>query len=395
MEHTLRSDVRQRAEAVLPTLAAHATRIDAEALFPVESLDCLRSSGLMGLLVPVEHGGLGGGIPDLIEVAGLLASRCLSTAMIWAMHCQQVDAVVQFAGPQLRAELLPRIAGGEVYLGSITSERTKGGHLFTSASPLEPAGDDFLLDRDAPIVTGGAYADGFLTTMLAAPDAPPTEVTLVYADRSQMAIDQRGTWNPLGMRGTHSVGLHLRGQVPGTQVVGEPGGFRHVAANSLVPLAHLGWSACWLGTAKGALRELLALRAPHRPRGLDPKSELVAARVARVRMELEVVSTYLTRVCQEVMERRANSRDLDEPATQIHLNTLKVIASESCFRAIDGIVEIAGLAQGYRRDAAVPFERYFRDLRSASLNYANDRLLVATGVLSMLDRSVRLSGEQT
>ena len=59
-----------------------------------------------------------------------------------------------------------------------------------------------FVDRDAPVVTGGAYADGFLITMRAAVEAAPNQVSLVYADRDQLEIQTRGTWDPLGMRAT-------------------------------------------------------------------------------------------------------------------------------------------------------------------------------------------------
>ncbi|NEE17806.1 acyl-CoA/acyl-ACP dehydrogenase, partial [Streptomyces sp. SID7499] len=73
-----------------------------EAAFPRESVEALREAGLFGLLVPTEHGGMGGDLGDLVDVAVLLAGGCLSTAMIWAMHCQQVDAVARHAGERLR-----------------------------------------------------------------------------------------------------------------------------------------------------------------------------------------------------------------------------------------------------------------------------------------------------
>jgi acyl-CoA dehydrogenase len=58
---------------------------------------------------------------------------------------------------------------------------------------------------------------------------------------------------------------------------------------------------------------------------------------------------------------------------------------------VDGLLEVAGLFTGYKRDSAIPLERIFRDLRSASLNFANDRLLTMNGALTLLDRDVTLA----
>jgi acyl-CoA dehydrogenase len=299
--------------------------------------------------------------------------------------------VVRFASPALRATLLPRIAKGEVYLASVTSERESGGELLTSASALDRAGGQLVIDRDAPVVTGGDWADGFLITMRAAPDAPPSQISLVYADRSQLEIESRGEWNPLGMRATESVGLHLRGRVPGEQLVGTPGRFRQVAVDSLIPVGHIGWSAAWLGTARGALSRLVAaLRSDRRPSTIDTSSDLFAERLARARTDVEAVSAYLARVVDEVEDLRSRRESLDAPHVQIHLNTLKILASEQSFAAVDRVVQIAGLGLGYSKTSPLALERAFRDLRSAALNYSNDRLLRANGILQLIDREVRL-----
>jgi acyl-CoA dehydrogenase len=382
----------QRADAVLPVLLAHAAEADLTAAFPVASVRELRNAGLFGLLVPHEYGGLGGDLADLVEVAQVLAGGCLSTAMIWAMHGQQVDPLVRHAGPRLRDELLPRIARGEVYLASVTTEPGKGGHLLSAVSPLQADGGSLTLERSAPIVTGGEHADGFLVTMREAADSPANRVSLVYLDRAQAHTETVSGWDPLGMRGTHSVGMRLSGAVPAYQVIGEPGGFRAVAAESMIPAGHLAWAACWLGAARSALADLVALvRSPGRPRSMDPQSELTAERLARIRIDLELVGAYLHRVRDEVLAERAAGRSLDTSVLQIHLNTLKVVAAELTFSAVDRMVQLAGLSTGYLRSSPIPLERHLRDLRSASLNYANDRLLTATGLLTLLDRSVRLA----
>lgn len=378
-------------EKVLPVVREHAAEVDREARFPVENLQALRDSGLLGLLVPTAYGGMGGGLADLVEVAQLLAADCLSTGMIWAMHCQQVDPLVRHANDTLRDRVLPLIAQGRVYLASVTTEPGKGGHLLTAVAALGADQEGLTLDRQAPIVTGGEVADGFLVTMRSSAEATENRVSLVYADREQLRLEPSGGWDTLGMRATASVGLHLSGHVPRWQVVGEEGDFRAVALDSLVPLGHIGWAACWLGTAKGALSALVNVLRSRSPASVDLRSDLLNERLARIRMDLELVSAYLHRVCEEITAQRESGRSLDVPAIHIHLNTLKVTAAELTFRAVDQMVQLAGLSLGYRRDAALPLERCFRDLRSASLNYANDRLLTATGAMTVMDRAVRLA----
>lgn len=382
------TETRALAAAAVPTLAAHADKADRDAVFPVASLQLLRDNGLMGLLVPTRFGGLGGDLSALAEVAQVLASGCLSTAMAWAMHCQQVDVIVRHASDELAESLLPRIADGRVYLGSVTTG-PGGGALLSSSSPVRAAGARVRIDREAPIVTGAMHADGFLITMRSSEEATDRSMSLLYADRSQLAIEQTGNWETLGMRGTESLGLSLTGEVPRPQVVGEPGGFRAVAVESMAPAGHIAWAACWLGAARAASADFASLmRSPNRPRGIDITSDLVRERLARIRIDMELVGAYLHRVVEEVLEIRRRNASVDASPVQIHLNTLKIAASELTHRSVDRLVQLAGLSLGYRKDSELALERRLRDLRSASLNFANDRLLTATGSLCLLDRNV-------
>ena len=367
-------------------LARHAAEADATAAFPLESVRALREAGLFGLLVPVEYGGMGGDLGDLVSVATVLAGGCLSTAMIWAMHCQQVDSVVRHGDPRLCERLLPRIAQSGYYLASVTTEPAKGGHLLTASATLHGSEDELVVRRSAPIVTGGEHADGFLITMRAGPDAPPNRVSLIHLDREQVDAAVVRDWHAMGMRATRSVGMELSGLAAGDQVVGAPGGFRDVAVDSMIPAGHLAWSACWLGAARGALDQLVALiRSGNRPRGIDVNSELVKHRLARARVDVDLASAYLAHVRDETLRRRRAGISLDDRAYQIKLDGLKVACSELTFSAVNRLVQLSGATIGYLRDAPVPLERHFRDLRSASLNYSNDRLLGAIGTLTLLD----------
>lgn len=375
------------AAAALPTVRACAAETDRSAVFPIDVIRLLRENGLMGLLVPREYGGPGGDLGDLVAIAGLLASGCASTAMIWAMHSQQVDCIVRFGSSKLRDDLLPRIAAGEVYLASVTTEPGKGAHLLSGQAAITGDAESLRIERESPIITGGRHADGFLVTMRESPQAPAHRVTLCYAERDQLSIVETGSWDTLGMRGTESPGMRLSGAVPAYQVVGAPGEFKTVAVESMIPAGHLAWAGVWLGAARQALSDVLTML---RARGAERQSELTAERIARARIDVELVAAYLGAVRDEVLALRRGGTSLIGTATQIHLNNLKVIAAERTFSAVDRLVQIAGLFTGYKRDSAVPLERVFRDLRSASLNFSDDRLLTMNGALTLLDRDVTL-----
>ncbi|MEU9256504.1 acyl-CoA dehydrogenase family protein [Streptomyces sp. NPDC048270] len=375
------------AEEVAAVAAEHAARTDRDAVFPVEALDALRRTRLLGLLVPAEHGGPGGTLRDVVEVTERLGRADLSVAMIFAMHCQQAEALVRHAHEPLRSALLPRLAAGEVYLASVTTEEGKGGRLLTAEAGLAEQHGSLEIDRFAPVVTGGAHADGFLVTMRSPGATAGHQVSLVYADREQLHITGDGDWQPLGMRASHSVPLRLTGRVPGHQVVGEHGEFSRIAGGIFAPYAHLGWSAAWLGTAAGALsRVLRLLRGPDGRGRFDIGSELLLTRLSRARQRLDTVHALLRHTLAMVEE----GAELHTPSGQLLLNSLKITAAEQCHDAVDDLVTAVGLRHGYLKDSPTRLEQALRDLRSAALNYSNDRLHLADGRLALRDTGVRL-----
>ncbi|GIJ80005.1 acyl-CoA dehydrogenase [Micromonospora phaseoli] len=375
-------------ETVVGVAAAHAQATDSAAAFPTDALAAMRSTQLLGLLVPATDGGPGGTLTDLVDVTEALGRVDMSVAMIFAMHCQQVAAIAAYGAEKLRAEVLPAVARGELYLGSVTTEPGKGGHLLTSESGLERAGEMLRVDRQAPIVTGGPHADAFLITTRAPEAGSATQVDLVYAARDQLEIEVTGGWQPLGMRATHSVPMRLRGAVPQWQVIGEHGGFRDIATAVFAPLAHIGWAAAWLGAAAGAYSRVLRhARSEAGRRQFAPSSELVLLRLAEIRIRLDAAHALLRHTVSVV----ESASDMSASPVQLLLNTLKIRAAEESFAAVHELVELVGLRHGYLTDSPLLVERTFRDLRSASLNYGNDRLRLANGALTLRDPGVRLA----
>ncbi|WP_315730799.1 MULTISPECIES: acyl-CoA dehydrogenase family protein [unclassified Bradyrhizobium] len=377
-------------------LESHATEVDENGIFPQKGLDEIRKCGLMGLVVEQRYGGIGASFSTMAEVTQTLAEGCTSTAMIWAMHCQQVATIADYAERSLCKSLLPRISSGELYIASVTSERDKGGELLTALAPLHRIGNEAKIHRDAPVVTGGANADAFLITMRANPDANPSDVVLVFAERSQVKVETRSAWRSMGMRGTQSEGLVLEGQVPANHIIRHAKDFKHIAVSTMVPVGHIAWAAAWIGSARGAFRRLLTLlRDPARRKAFPVHSDLFGERLAEIRLQLDAASALLHQVSATYDRMRTeegiDSNAFASPWFNLQINNLKIAASELAFSTVDRMVQLAGLRHGYLAGSEIALDRVFRDLRSAALMYANDRLRVVNGKLTLLDLDVRLA----
>ena len=81
-----------------PLFAKRADAIDANAEFPYENWADLRAAGLLGIVIPKSHGGLGGDFVAYALASEELAKHCASTALTFNMHVATTLLVGEVAG---------------------------------------------------------------------------------------------------------------------------------------------------------------------------------------------------------------------------------------------------------------------------------------------------------
>lgn len=362
----------------------HAGAVDAENRFPLEAFAALRESGLIGLLVPQSAGGIGGRFADACEIAAALGEECLSSALIWAMHSQQIAVMADHATEQWH-DALADVAARGALVASATTEPGKGGTLLRARAPLQVDGDRVRIDRPSPVVSYGAEADYYLVTMRGGASQPETDVRYVLLAGGDGYVT--GGWDAMGMRGTRSVAMHFEAEVPLDRVLAAD--FRRVAAMTAIPAAHLAWTSAWYGAARGALDRFVALLRDGGARERERlASDLVLTRLGDVRLALDLLDSMLRRLVDRYEAMRASAAPAaayEHAEWTILLNGLKVAGSRLAYDAVDTLITTAGLARGYLRDDTLALERTFRDLRSAALMVGNDELLQINAKRLLLD----------
>src|SRR6476469_9191064 len=262
------------------TFRAWASDVDARNRFPHESIEALRQLGLLTYFMPRANGGPSD-FATYCGIAAVLAEECLSSALIWAMHCQQVAILVDHGGPEHK-HVLDEVERTGALVASVTTEAGKGGDLLTARAPLLPEGDRVRVRRVAPIVSYAEYAAFFLLTMRSAEDRHEHDVRLVLVMREDAGMTVTGDWDAMGARGTRSVPVTFDLLVDNNRVFKKP--FRQIAVQTLIPAAHLGWSAVWYGAARGAFRRFVRqLRQPENKFRAQLQSDLFLSRLADLR----------------------------------------------------------------------------------------------------------------
>jgi acyl-CoA dehydrogenase len=373
-------DLRARVEKVAAVASAHAAMVDRESRFPREAFDAARTERLLGLAVSPELGGEGIGVADIADICYRLGQACASTALIYAMHQTKMACVVGhgLSSPWHR-QFLRRLCAEQLLLASSTTEGQAGGDLRNSAAAVE--GEALItLERQATVISYGAFADGLVTTARRAADAASSDQVLVTFLKSDYALEPLNGWDAFGMRGTCSGGFKLRASGLREQIL--PDSYEKIHSHTMMPFAHLAWSSVWAGIATAAVGRARGFvrKAAYRAGGTMPPA---AAHLTRATATLRTLRSLIAASLQRFEAASADHATLESIDFQTGMNMLKVNASELAISTVMGAMQACGIA-GYRNDTEFSMGRHLRDILSSPIMISNDRILANAAAASLL-----------
>lgn len=362
--------------------------VDAKARFPTEAMEAIRAERMLSALVPVELGGEGCTVGEVGRTVTALSRHCSSTAMIFAMHHMQAASLVRHGHSEFLRDFARRLADRQLLFASATTEIGVGGDLRTSKCALESADGRFRLEKQAPVISYGAYADAVLTTCRRTPESPPSDQVLVVCAPPGLELEPTSGWDTLGFRGTVSPGFVLRAEGDGRFVLDDP--FSDVLGQTMLPTSHILWSSVWLGIARAAVdraRRYVRAEARKTP-GTTPPSAVRMAELMAVYEQMEALVLGAARYYDEVWQ------DADAMAGMgfaITMNGLKVSSSTLVVDIVSRAMIICGIA-GYREDSPYSLGRLLRDAYGAAIMVNNDRILANNAQMLQIHRDSREDG---
>lgn len=369
--------------------APHASDVDANARFPAETLDALREAHLLSALLPRAWGGAGLGLHELGRLVALLAEACASSAMVLAMHYNQVACLMRHGAdqPAIR-DFLRDLVRHQWLVASITSEVGTSGDTRSSICFVQRHDDRFTLEKNGTVGSYCAQADAILVTARSRVDSPANDQVLVLLRKDQLTLKQTTTWNMLGMRGTCSPGFELRSaSVAIGQIVQDP--FASVAAVTMVPYSHILWAALWTGIAAGACAkagEFIRQQARQTPGKVPPQATELASlgvQLQSMRQNWESAALDFDALTDDGDDRRA----LESMRWSLRLNNLKIFNSEMAPQIVHGALQLVGMA-GYANEGRFSMGRAYRDSLSAALMISNSRLRAANASTLLMVKKV-------
>lgn len=345
----------QRLDPVLDVVKDNAEQVDTAAEFPKDGVEALRASGLLGLTLPVEVGGLGGGPVELSEVLTALASACGSTAMVYLMHVSAAMAIAKSPPPGY-PDLLRDLAVGRQLATLALSEKGSRSHFWAPVSRCTQVGEQLRVRADKSFVTSAGHADLYLASTLS-PVGGPTETSFIAIPASTAGLDVVGAFTGLGLRGNASAPMTIDITVPAASRL--PAAGFDLTFDVVLPWFSIGNAAVSLGLAQGALDLAIAhvskTRLEHEGTTLA-ELPTVRSRVARASVAVAVHRAYIVAAARSIAA--------PDEATMTHVLGVKATANEMALTVTDEAMRVCGGAAFAR---ALPVERYFRDARAGAV----------------------------
>ena len=330
---------------------------DADHEFPWDFYDKLAEGGWVGMAIPTEYGGGGQGITEASIMLEEIAASGAAMNGCSAVHLSVfgMEPVRKYGSPELAAEVLPRVAAGELHVAFGVTEPDAGTDTTQIKTRAVRDGDEYVINGAKVWTTKAPYCEMCLllvrTTPIEECESRTDGISLFLVDLQDPAVDI----TPIPKLGRNAVvSCEVRYdnlRVPASRRIGDEGkGFRYIL-DGLNPERVLIASEA-LGIGRASIRRATDYAKDriifNRPIG---QNQGIAFPLAEAHMKLKAA---------ELIIREASwLYDNDLPCAEA-ANTAKYLASEAGFFAADRAMQTHG-GFGYATEYHV--ERYWREAR--------------------------------
>ena len=232
-------------DKILPQLREHAAEADVTATFHMPNAELIKESGLTGLVIPTDFGGMGGGLRDLCAATYTLGMADPSTALIYffsnsassrgllTLAAIEAGLFTDEEIPQVKGfaeKVLTRMGKEKRLIGNFASESSKNEkQAITISTKATRTEGGWLLNGVKSFGTGTDVCDMYLISAGIDGVAGLDGIGTFFVPRDAEGVKARAPWDPIGLRASASNGLTLENVfVPDDEAMAVPGAFRRM-----------------------------------------------------------------------------------------------------------------------------------------------------------------------
>jgi alkylation response protein AidB-like acyl-CoA dehydrogenase len=333
-----------------------AAQWDRDAHFEPSLVTTMGELGLLGMLLPEEHGGLGLDARSYLLALEEIAAADASAAVMMSVHNSLPTQMINsFGSADQKARFLAPMARGELLGAFALSEPDAGSDAAAMRCQALRDGDAWVLTGTKAWITSGTHAG--VVIVMARTDAPDDSrgakgisAFIVTPDLPGFIVGKKE--DKMGLRASPTVQLSFdQMRVPADRLLGDEGmGFIY-AMQSLVH-GRLGIAAQAIGIARAAL-DAAAAYANARKQFDTP-----IAQFQGVQFKLADMATRIT-AARALLHATAAAKDAGA-SVDAEASMCKLFASEAAMWVTTQAIQVFG---GYGYVKEYPVEKYFRDAK--------------------------------
>jgi alkylation response protein AidB-like acyl-CoA dehydrogenase len=324
--------------------------------FPADIVAELGELGLLGMLVPEEHGGAGLDPVAYVVAIEELARVCPATAVtVSVTNSVCCWPIVRFGSEELKRRVLPELAGGALGGFGLT-EPTSGSDAGSLRAAARRDGDEWVLDGEKAWITNAGVGRWFVVMAKTDPAAGKRGISAFVVPSDAPGFVVGSSEEKLGLRASQTAALRFEGcRVPVDNMLGDEGqGFKIALAT--LDHSRLGIAAQSVGIHQRAL-ELAVAYAKDRVQFGVPLVQHQAIQFAIARIATELAAA-------RALTWFAASREAHAGSAGRLASEAKLYASEAANRACYDALQVHG-GNGFSEDYEIA--RLYRDVRVTTI----------------------------
>jgi len=369
-QQAARETARDFAEKKLMPIAA---QIDRDEEFPEAAVRELGELGLLGMMIPEEHGGAGLD-PISYSLAIMEIARAdASTAVTLSVNNLVAETISQWGTDAQKKKYLPRLNSLEGLGAFALTEPHAGSDAGAIKTRAEKKGDHYILSGEKTWITNASHAGTYLVMAMTDPARRAKGMSTFIVDGKSKGMTVGKPEPKMGQRASHTCPVTFDNcKVPAENLLGEEGTGLKIALSAL-DSGRIGIASLSTGIIAACLEEMTHY-ARERVAFGKPIADFQA-------VQWMIADTAVDYEAARGLSLLTASRKMDGGNFSDKAAIAKLFASEAANRAAYRAVQVHG-GYGYSREYRV--ERLYRDARVLTLYEGTSeiqRLVIARSIL--------------
>lgn len=342
--------IREFAEKEVKPLAAE---VDEEERFPLETVEKMAKTGLMGIPIPVKYGGAGGTNLMYGMAVEELSRVCGTTGVVLSAHTSLCCAPIMENGTEeQKMKYLPRLASGE-WIGAFgLTEPNAGTDAAMQQTTAVLDGDQYMLNGNKIFITNAVYAHVYVIFAMTDKSLGNKGISAFIVEKGTPGFSIGKKEKKMGIRGSATTELVFEDcRIPKENLLGQQGKGFAIAMKTLDG-GRVGIAAQALGIAQGAMDETIKYTKERKQFGRSI-SQFQNTQFQMADMETKVQAARL-------LVRSAHWKKDNGMPYSVDAAMAKLFAAETAMEVTTKAVQLHG-GYGYTRE--YPVERMMRDAK--------------------------------